>query len=64
MSPWTDCFAPSIVMDVFHDRATDPERLTVDQLIVAELLRRMSSRERIVVTHLYLMGANARQVAG
>jgi RNA polymerase sigma-70 factor (ECF subfamily) len=63
MSPWTECFEPSVSMDVPDDRATDPEQLTIDHLVVAELLRRMSFRERLVVTHLYLMGATTTQVA-
>lgn len=63
MSPWTECFAPSVSLDVPDDGATDPEQLTVDHLVVAELLRRMPPRERIVVIHLYFMGATTTQIA-
>jgi RNA polymerase sigma factor (sigma-70 family) len=42
---------------------TDPEQITVDHLTVSELLRQLSSRDRVVVTHLYLLGASQQQVA-
>ncbi len=45
------------------DGAQDPAQLTVDQLTVASLLRRLSDRHRRVVTHLYLLGGEPEQLA-
>jgi RNA polymerase sigma factor (sigma-70 family) len=61
--PWGNCFAGSPQMNFVDDRAEDPEQLTVDHLVIAELLRKMEPRERMVVTHLYLMGASISRVA-
>lgn len=41
----------------------DPEQLTVEQLTISALLRKMSPRDRFVVTHLYLLGASTEKVA-
>jgi RNA polymerase sigma factor (sigma-70 family) len=44
-------------------RRADPERITTDHLVVTSLLRKLPERERVVVTHLYLLGASQQQVA-
>jgi RNA polymerase sigma-70 factor (ECF subfamily) len=59
---WDGCMANED--ERFSDRGVnDPERLTVEHLTISSLLRRLNERERLVVTHLYLMGADSEQVA-
>jgi RNA polymerase sigma-70 factor (ECF subfamily) len=43
--------------------SADPERFTIDHLVVKALLRRLNRRDRAVIVHLYLLGASQHQVA-
>jgi RNA polymerase sigma-70 factor (ECF subfamily) len=60
---WDGCFTQSEADSLVDVRAPNPEQQTVDHLVVGALLRRLSSRERTVVMHLYFMGANSTELS-
>jgi RNA polymerase sigma-70 factor (ECF subfamily) len=41
----------------------DPVKLTTEHLTVSRLLRNLNDRDRLVLTHLYLLGADPEQLA-
>jgi RNA polymerase sigma-70 factor (ECF subfamily) len=49
--------------DIVDTHADKPEQVAVEHLTIAALFRRMRPRERVVIAHLYLMGATSTQVA-
>lgn len=49
--------------DVTDRTGREPERLIVEELAIGELLRGLTERERVIVTHLYLLGSTLKQVA-
>ena len=62
-SVWGGLFTQKDASTMVDLRAEDPERFTVEHLTVATLLRRLNDRERLVLAHLYLMGASSSQLA-
>jgi RNA polymerase sigma-70 factor (ECF subfamily) len=44
-------------------KSVDPEQLIVEALWITSILRRLSERDRIVITHLYLWGRSLSQLA-
>jgi RNA polymerase sigma factor (sigma-70 family) len=61
--PWNECFTGGAELRTPMQGLADPEQLTVEHLTIHELLRRLPERERVVITHLYLLGASLKQVA-
>jgi RNA polymerase sigma factor (sigma-70 family) len=48
----------------FSDKgANDPATLTAEHLTVTALMRGLTERDRLILTHLYLLGASSKQVA-
>jgi len=62
-SPLDSCYTRDDDERFSDDGAYSPERITVEQLTISALLRRLEPRERLVVMDLYLMGADPKQVA-
>ncbi len=63
VTAWDTCFTRDEDERFSDNGAHDPHRLTVEHLTINALLRQLDHRERIVVTHLYLLGADSQQLA-
>lgn len=44
-------------------KLVDPEQLIVESLWINQILRKLNERDRVIVTHLYLMGRSLSQLA-
>lgn len=62
-SPFDGCLKSDGTNDIVDVAADSPERLTVEELTISALFRRMNPRESEVLAHVYLMGATTDQVA-
>ena len=63
LTVWDGCFSRHDDERLSDRGANDPERITTEHLTISALLRGLKPRERIVLTHLYLLGANSEQLA-
>lgn len=63
LTVWDGCFSLHDDERFSDQGVNDPQRLTMEHLTISVLLRGLSSRERTVITHLYLLGADSEQLA-